>query len=192
LHQVAELRKLSVNYSYELMRFVKSLLLSVKGCYRLLSVKNILKSVKDCSIITFDKDCFKSVKRLALRALGGVWWLWRGAFVSKFSTSCTYKRVKRGLIGLVVSVGVVVLCQLAYSPAVLPLYWACTSNTLHGWQSQGYTIPHYTTTLTDPHPLNFSARCYIHPTLTQTTFSSPIRLCTDEQYINNTKEYTNV
>ena len=171
MHQVAELKKLSVNYSYELMRFVYGMPLSVKSCYRLVSVKNILKSVK----------------RLALRALSGVWWLGRGAFVGNSCISCIHEQVKRGLIGLCLGVGVVVLCQYRVTPAVLPLCWACTSNTLHGGR---LTVGLYAThphLLTDPHPLNFGARCYIHPTLTQTTFSSSIRLCTDEQYIN--KEY---
>ncbi len=107
-----------------------------------------------------------SVKVQGLRLLRGARGLRCGACVAKFQALTRIRyiiREKSSAYRVAVGSSLAVLCQLADTSSALPLYWACTPNTLHVAQSQGYTLPPYTLSMTDPHPHNFGARCDIHP-----------------------------
>jgi len=150
--------------------------LSVKRLALMFPYRLSVKDYSRCLSAVIGKDCFRATGFKSLGLLRGVRGLRGGACVRKFNNSIRARAyiisAKRVAYALIIGTSLPVLCQLADTSPVLPMSWACTPNTLHVAHSHTRTIGTYLPTLTYPHPLNFGARCYIHPTLTQTTFSS--------------------
>ena len=151
-------------------------------------------SVKDysrCLSAVIGKDCFRATGFKSLGLIRGGRGLRCGACVAKFQALTRIRYiigVKRGAYALIVWSSCTVLCQLADTSPALPLYWACTPNTLHVAQSQGYTLPPYTLSMTDPHPHNFGARCDIHPRVIPPHFLRMKKSLPNEQHNTNAME----
>jgi hypothetical protein len=91
---------------------------------------------------------------------------------------------KLALYPLGVGAVVLVLCQLAYTMPLCVAVPCFASGSLLGVHSIASLSPLPTHTLTDPHPHNFGAKPYIHPTVIPTQFSPFKNTCPSGQYTN--------
>lgn len=168
------------NFPYELKQnSVKRLALRVvKDCSKVLRIDSV-KSLKSAIV----KHLLRAVAVKVLRLLRGVRGLGRGACVRKFQALTRMLYIIKGKLGayrVAVGSSLCVPCQFGVTPAALPLYWACTPNTLLDGLLDPASLPHYTLSPTDPHPLNFGADCYIHPTVIPPHFLRMKKGCPSE------------